>query len=55
MEAAAQQRETEKSEKQRPLQMPGASELSGLKERFAGRGGAGRRGWCVNRPSTWMA
>ena len=54
-EAAAQQKDTEKSEKQRPLHMPGASELSGLKERFVGLGGAGRRGWHVNLLSTWMA
>lgn len=52
VEAAGQQRDTEK---QRLLQMLGAWELSGLKERFVGLGGAGRRGWHVNQLSIWMA
>lgn len=41
MEAAAQEKHTEKSGKQRALQMPGASELCGLEERFAGLRGRG--------------
>lgn len=41
MEAAAQQKNTEKSGKQRALQMPGASELCGLEERFVGLRGRG--------------
>lgn len=41
VEAAAQQKDTEKAEKQTPLQMPGPLELSFLKENFVGLGGTG--------------
>lgn len=48
MEAAAQEKHTEKSGKQRALQMPGASELWGLEERFAGLRGRGFHVNCVH-------